>query len=990
MSFTLQSRSLLLVGASVLALSALGSTARAATAAAAASTTANQPPTIGELVITAERHSENLQDTPIAVSAFSEETLKAKRLDGGTNLETSVPNANFSRGNFGGYNFQIRGIGTKVVGSGGTAGVSFNINELPVAANHFADTDFYDVQRVEVLRGPQGTLYGRNATGGAVNIITNQPTNEFGGSITAEYGAYNEKKVTGFVNLPINDMLQVRLAGFYENRDGFGTNSFTRHKIDGLDVGSYRATVAFKPNDRFSAYLVYEHFRENDTRNRVGKQLCIKDPGPSSVGTYTTNALDREFLTQGCLAGSLYQPAAYGTLNSSGTLGGELTNLLGLTSGDVFATHPLQNHNLHDIESTIDPLYTAKSDLIDFKMEWRVTDNLTLSSITGFYHNYGTSAEDYNRLIPTIGFNTTPDPTNAIGGASAAYAGAYQFLFPGGFVADPQTGTSNKLNSFDYGTTEDIEWTQELRLSSSFSGPINFSGGLFYSSSRNPQGSVNYDVESSSLTAFSQMNNLLGGALLGGPVTVSTEYPPNGTGHNYYDAHFGGILQSYAAFGEAYWTVNDQLKLTAGLRYTSDRLDNTQYPILLLVPGFSGFPSTICTTTVSATCNVEQKHTWNALTGRFNVDWTPTLPFTDKTLVYASYSRGYKGGGFNTPCQGDLGQAGGGSCGYSLQYEPEFIDAFEIGTKNTLLNGQLTLNGDFFYYNYKNYQISRIVAESSVNENINAKIYGVEFEGVWSPVRNLTVNANIGYLHTQITGGQSFDSLNMTNSDPNYILVKTGSGANCIVDTAGLSALLTATSGALGGAGLTKLCSFTPHAGVNPGNRGATAAANYNDFLQSVGFPAATATAFTGPTATGGGLLFTYTGAASIDGVAVNLKNRQLPNSPHWTLNFGAQYVFELGGDWKATLRGDYYWQAQSFARIYNAVNDNLKSWNNLNATLTFSSLDKGLDLQLWVKNLTNNQPLTDTYVTDPTSGLFTNVFTLDPRTYGIALTKRF
>ncbi|MDR3420964.1 MAG: TonB-dependent receptor plug domain-containing protein, partial [Xanthobacteraceae bacterium] len=162
--------------------------------------TSTQGTTVGEIVVTAERRSESLQSTPIAVSAFTAQALKTQRLDGGQNLETSIPNVNYSRSNFGGYNFQIRGVGSKVVGEGGTSGVSFNVNELPVAANHFGDTDFYDVERVEVLRGPQGTLYGRNATGGAVNVITNKPTDTFSGSITGEYGNYNERKVTGYLN----------------------------------------------------------------------------------------------------------------------------------------------------------------------------------------------------------------------------------------------------------------------------------------------------------------------------------------------------------------------------------------------------------------------------------------------------------------------------------------------------------------------------------------------------------------------------------------------------------------------------------------------------------------------------------------------------------------------------------------------------------------------------------------------------------------------
>src|SRR5260221_6077267 len=120
---TLHLRSALTVGASVFALATAGQ-AYAATAAAEAASTGGGT-TIGELVVTAERREESLQDTPIAVSAFSSATLKAQRLDGGENLEIAIPNANYSRSNFGGYNFQIRGIGSKVVGAGGATGVGF-------------------------------------------------------------------------------------------------------------------------------------------------------------------------------------------------------------------------------------------------------------------------------------------------------------------------------------------------------------------------------------------------------------------------------------------------------------------------------------------------------------------------------------------------------------------------------------------------------------------------------------------------------------------------------------------------------------------------------------------------------------------------------------------------------------------------------------------------------------------------------------------------
>ncbi|MGI9170432.1 MAG: TonB-dependent receptor, partial [Caulobacteraceae bacterium] len=126
------------------------------------------------------------------------------------------------------------------------------------------------------------------------------------------------------------------------------------------------------------------------------------------------------------------------------------------------------------------------------------------------------------------------------------------------------------------------------------------------------------------------------------------------------------------------------------------------------------------------------------------------------------------------------------------------------------------------------------------------------------------------------------------------------------------------------------------------------------------------------------------------NGVPVDLGGKQLPNTPKFTVSAGAQYVFELPNDWRATLRGDWYWQDDSFARVFNAVNDELRSYHVVNATLTFANVSDGLDLQFFVKNAFNAQPITGTYLTNDTSGLFQNVFTLDPRTFGAQLTKRF
>ena len=916
----------------------------APTAWAAAGTSADNGTTIGELVVTAERRETNLQDTPIAVTAFSADTLKNEKLEGGNDLLLKVPNSNFSRTNFGGFDFKIRGIGTDVIGAGGTAGVSINENELPVTVNHFHDSDFFDVDRVEVLRGPQGTLYGRNATGGAVDIITTQPSSQFGGYGSFEYGNYNTIKATGAVNIPLGDTLAVRIAGVRLVQDGFGENIYLNQRVDGRDLGAIRATISFKPNDRFSAYLLYEHYGEDDSRNRVGKQLCIKDPGPTNVGGVPIAPAGgplgsnyAAFLNTGCVAGSLYQDAAYGTLNSNGTAGGVLSNLIGLNNGlDLFRNNPLQNHNLHDIQSVIQPLYTAQEDLVDLHMSYNISDTLTLTSITGYNRNVGTTAEDYNRLVP----NSPYTPSIGLFGP-LAFA-----IFPNGVVKDPQTGPSNLITSFDYGDTSSKEYTQELRLTSSFKGPLNFAVGGFYSELTAPFGAgSDYYVESNSLTAYALANNAVGLP----NIAIEPGYPPTGVGHNIYDSRTGGgFLKSYAGFGEVYYDVAPTLKITLGGRYTVDQIYNISFPILNEVAG-TGFPTTFCPAgQPSTTCLTQQRVTYREFTGRANVDWTPTLSFTDKTLIYATYSRGYKGGGFNTPCQ--IGAVGSttGTCPYPQSYAPEFIDAYEVGTKNTLLGGSLQLNLTGFYYDYAGYQISSIVANSSVNLNINAKIYGGEFEAVYSPFRNLTLNANVGAIHTAIADNTfAVDQLNLTQGDPTLTVVKTTGGHNCLTPTAAAAAYIATGQPAYG---IGTLCDPTSAAA-----RAFGVGANPNQF-----------------------------------GVPQNIGGNKLPNTPPVTVAVGAQYVLELPSDWRATIRGDYYWQDDSFARIFNAVNDQLRSYHVVNATLTFANVGMGLDLQLFVKNAFNAQPITGVYLTSDTSGLFQNVFTLDPRTYGAQLTKRF
>ncbi|MES2032883.1 MAG: TonB-dependent receptor, partial [Pseudomonadota bacterium] len=633
--------------------------------------------TVGEVVVTAQRREQALQDVPLAVSAFSGDGLKEQRIDTGQDLLFAVPNVNFSRANFGGFNFQIRGIGTKLVATSADAAIGVHVNNVPTGASTLADSNFFDVERIEVLRGPQGTQFGRNTTGGLVNIITAKPTDDFSASITGELGNYNSRRANGYVNIPLGDMFALRAAGSYSKRDGFGDNIVTGSDIDGRDLWASRLTLAFNPTDTFSAYLMWEHFEEEDNRTQVGKQLCIKDPGRTSVGGVSTSSAfgsTQNSFSQGCALGDINGKAGLGTINTAATLGGGLGNISGLITGDA-NVGKVQNPDLRKIESAFDPIYQNQFDGIIFNASWDILESMNLSYTGSHTESEGFQRADYNRVTPSTTFNP--------------FASGFLTDAAGVFV-DPQVGTSNQFRTVQIGTGESKQDTHEIRLQSSFDGKFNFSAGASY---QKTQARTELYVAGNTLTAAARFFNvfLYGCAPDGGGpgcILVDQKPIPDGIGGNYFASITDYQVESYALFGEATYELSDELRVTAGLRRTEDHKKAQPYAPNLYVPGGAG-PLAV------------QRVTFEEMTGRLNLEWTPTVSFTDRSLFYASYARGYKGGGFNPP------QTPGQEI-FPIAYDPEFIDAFEIGAKNTLMGGKMILNLTGFYYDYKGYQVSQI------------------------------------------------------------------------------------------------------------------------------------------------------------------------------------------------------------------------------------------------------------------------------------------
>ncbi len=953
-----------------------------------------------------------------------------------------VPNLTFTKTNFTGYNIQICGIGTQAISVSTDPAVAVAFNDTPFIRNHFFEQEFYDIAQAEVLRGPQGTLYGRNATAGVVNIVSAKPSDTYEAMGSVDVGNYNNRRLEGMLNIPVfGDKLEVRAAGEWTKRDGYSFNETTDKPIDGRDLWSSRLTIGFHPFERLQAYAIWEHFQEDDDRVRSAKQLCKKDPGPTSVdgmsimnlptgpGQFVTSATDffRAWLSQGCLPASFYSADAYETPNGQAIpfvaadeflfngLGGGAPGGFILNDTDPYSSN-VQSRNLRVIQSDLTPTYHAKNDVFEFNADFRMTPELTLTSQTAYNKDQLRSTEDFNRFntAPGLFANDTGDPTIGF-----FYRPA---IAPNGVYCDPQLGCSSKMVGEDLSQEHAWQFNQEARLASDFAGPLNFSVGANYmhyetledyfvffnllsatvqSANRSSIGDLthahtaNPECTCDTVTTISPEPFFFdfNGSKMTEPEAFLIFTRPDGTtpysyidpnpiasldgqGHNYFRSENPYRLNSVAGFGEAYYQVAPDVKLTGGLRWTDDSKTFFNIPSWVFLAG-GGYP-------VASVVRQE----WKEFTGRVVANWTPKLDFTDQSLFYASYARGYKGGGANPPGPQASLLSGQSFITHPATFAPEFINAFELGTKNTLLDGSMTFNADVFYYDYKGYQISQIVDRTSINLNFNAKVDGAEIEATWEPLPGLRFNAAGGYENSAVDKGQSaIDLIDRTAGHSDWMVVKPylSDTSNCILPAYVVKAFVQigttnsfdppienacewAYSDNIGGFGVpghadpVTLQPYKPDPAVND---------QFGNPISYKGFDPTTA-------------------PNDGQGFSKDLSGNKLPNTPPFTLSIGAQYYMPVSEDWAATARIHGYWQGNSFARIFNDVPyDQLHGYTNVNLALIFTHQD-GWQAMAYMKNVFDTTAITGAFLNSDDTALTTNVFVTDPRLFGLRITKNW
>ena len=947
------------------------------------------------IIVTAQRQAQSLQEVPIAVSAFDSEALEAQQIENASDLQLTLPNVSFTKSNFTSSSFTIRGIGDLCVGVTCDSATAIHTNGSPLFGTRLFETEYFDLERVEVLRGPQGTLFGRNATSGVVNVVTAKPElGTFSAAADFEYGNYNSIKARGMVNVPLGDAIAFRAAGFYLNRDGFTTNLYDNSDIDGRDMYAVRGSLRFEPTASTTLDLMAFYFRENDDRLRIQKQTCQRDP---------TGVL-----------GCLNTRRDFDSTNADSTLASVLTSvelfrIQGLpealalgsvydTDGDGYSNF-VEPNDVRTVNTAFTPEYFADELQLQAHLDQGL-GSMNLS-LTGIYQETTVdSRQDYNlgildRSAYATGLNTLaffaangvptglPAPAPAfVPGSSAYFAPIAAALIPNGpngvlCTSDNDDGNLGAFEgnsvcadvplSFDRSVQYQTAWSGEAILSSDFDGPFNFLVGGIYAETDVSENS--YYVNSFGLdyatallgtfAAFANVDDNGDPAPLPPSYLATSMYRNNTTDFK---------LKSFGIFGEVYIDITDRLQFTGGLRYNDDSKRVSARTTLadFLNPFGNGDPFTSpFVGGFDADDGLpgnqllqEREVSFDAITGRAVLDYEIS---PDNTL-YFSYSRGYKSGGINPPLSPVFA--------VTDSFGSEQIDAFEIGSKNTFLNGAAQINLTGFYYKYKDLQLSRIVARTSVNDTIDANIWGLELETILRPSYNWLINMNISYLNAKVAGDQFFSNpRDPGGGDPNAVIIKDiSNGSLCAVTGAGANAFVTAVNANLG---LQAPGAFPADGGI---------ASNGAFSICSV---------LTAQTANPA---FAPLGPIDVlsPGVEVNLKGNRLPQAPEYKASIGVQYTAEFDNGMSLVPRFDLAYTGEQYGNVFNGNVNRIEPFVQANASIQLNGTDNRWFVRGFVQNIFDSNSVTGLYVTDASSGNFTNIFTLDPRRYGIAVGAKF
>jgi iron complex outermembrane receptor protein len=620
-----------------------------------------------EIVVTAQRREERIQDVPLAVTAVDEVAIERLNARDIRDLTASVPNLVLNEVNIGPSMSQVslRGVNSQDPEKSFDPAVGVFVDGVYLGTSAFNLLDAFDLQRIEILRGPQGTLFGRNTTGGAINAFRTQPTGELGGKARVIVGTANRLDVQGLVNFPIiEDVLAGKVSAIRQTDDGIYENT-AGGATGARDRWAASATVRFTPNNRLEATLIYDHAEDDSELTPYAPR------GVSFFSPIPVRVTQPSFPTSPATITPGFGPDAYCLAP-----GGRCEEM---------------------VSSITDPHFQeSRLDALTLNTTYELSPQFTLDAVLGWRKSEEAVYIDFDGTDRTV-FN------------------------------------SARFQQYE-------QRSAELRLTSDFSGPLNFVAGLFHFESEYAlQQAIKLDLR-----------------MAGAPVPLGALYV-NGSGDE--DQH---EAQTTAIFVQGDYEIMPTVTVTVGGRLTWDeksifttfrgapRAPTQAYSILEGV-----LPGRPITSQGGATVDFFE------FTPKVAVNWKPS----DDILLYASYSRGYNAGGFSARA--------GTVADVTTPFDPEYINAFEIGVKSDLLERRLRLNVAAFLNDYQDKQEEAIqpgpppsFTSTTVRNVSGARIAGLEIEATALITEAFQVDFAFGYMAAEYTDFPGFLSAAQYVSNP--------------------------------------------------------------------------------------------------------------------------------------------------------------------------------------------------------------------------------
>ncbi len=751
---------------------------------------------IEEVVVTAERKEASISDTSISITAITGDMLEDFGIRNQEDLQNFIPAAVIEP-----YDMSIRGVGRNFRSLGGDPGVATYFNGVYSEDFGITSTEggLYDVERIEVLRGPQGTLYGRNAVGGAINFISKIPNEQFEAEAKVIVGDHGLVEYFGLVSGEIlPDWLMARLTAVKRDRDGYVE-----------DLGGFDSNPDDYGDENYALYLIStptEHLEfnlrvnERSYRRRMGGATAagivnFAEFGGTDTDRFNTSVRNTDTFAWGYRAVDSAIPCVSAVDRSAGAnclVAGQPTfNFTDPASGAAV----LAQRVTPGVDAAVDeePNYAFQHDLRKQRM-------LGLGNIDG-----DDLKTDTNGLQDEF-FDHQAVSFDATWNVSADHALKYIFGYTDYFY-DRNTDddlTSNQLADEHFYVSQDTYYvSHEVQFFSDFGESLSVTSGVFYYVAgitqrgdfwdTNLRGRYANDFDYSNTGSalgfipFVPKVDLFSSKIAGefftfgqwaGDTGDSIEHGPSTVGTNL-EYQTRSDREAFAAYSQGVYTFNAEFALTVGLRWAKDQLTGEENLFAynediftslgtttvldtdgsLIIPSLLDFNvangAMLADGTIIDQDNVRlagipiSYSLWRALdrsdeevTGRINLDWTPN----EDTLIYVSVTEGYRAGGFNLVF-----------FSANEQFEPEELTAFELGYKGSLLDSQMQINAAVYFYDYENVHTfgQGPSATGDISTSVfavpGAEILGFDADAIWLATDRLSLGATVSFTQSEYT-----------------------------------------------------------------------------------------------------------------------------------------------------------------------------------------------------------------------------------------------